>query len=135
MAAQMLETTIRNALAIVAVAALAACKGGGTAPAAPAETYRVRAQVASFEGTGDNMLVVLEHEAIDAFKSREGKPERMPAMKMAFGIAPGVDRSALTPGSKHEIVFDAVWGREPMIRVTEAKRLPDDTALTLGEAH
>jgi len=110
-----------------------ACGGGGTGPAAPAETYRVRAQVVSFEGTGDDMLVVLEHEAIDGFKNREGKPDRMPAMKMAFGIAPAVDRSALTAGSKQEVVFDAVWGREPMIRVTEAKRLPDETPLELGE--
>jgi hypothetical protein len=116
----------------VLAAGLAACKGGEPPPA---ETYRVRAQVVAIEGMGDATRVILEHEAIDAFKNREGKPERMPAMKMAFGIAPGVDQGALTPGSKHEVAFDSVWGREPMIRVTEAKRLPDDTALTLGEPH
>lgn len=129
------QAMLRNAHVVLVslLATIMAACSGSTAPTAPAETYRVRAQVVSFEGTGDDMLVVLEHEAIDAFKNREGKPERMPAMKMAFGIAPAVDRSALTPGSKHEVVFDAVWGREPMIRVTEAKRLPDDTALTLGE--
>jgi hypothetical protein len=100
---------------------------------APTETYQVRAQVVAIEGTGEAQRAVLEHEAIDAFKNGEGKAERMPAMKMAFGIGPGVDAAALTPGSKHDITFDAVWGREPMIRVTAAKRLPDDTALTLGE--
>ena len=106
-----------------------ACQG--SAPAAPAETYQVRAQVVALEGTGEAQRVVLEHEAIDAFKNREGKAERMPAMKMAFGVGPGVDAAAFTPGSKHDITFDAVWGREPMIRVTTAKRLPDDTVLAL----
>jgi Cu/Ag efflux protein CusF len=101
--------------------------------AAPAETYRVRAQVVGLEGTGEAQRVILEHEAIDNFKDREGKADRMPAMKMAFGVAPSVDAAGLTPGSKHDITFDAVWGREPMIRVTSAKRLPDDTALELGE--
>lgn len=100
---------------------------------APAETYRVRAQVIALEGTGEAQRVILEHEAIDDFKDRDGKADRMPAMKMAFGVGPSVDAAALTPGSKHDITFDAVWGREPMIRVTAAKRLPDDTALTLGE--
>lgn len=129
----MLERSLQNTFAIVIVAVLAgmaACKGGEPPPA---ETYRVRAQVVAVEGTGDDARVILEHEAIDGFKNREGKPERMPAMKMAFGIAPGVAQATLTPGSKHEVAFDSVWGREPMIRVTEAKRLPDDAALVLGE--
>lgn len=102
---------------------------------APAETYQVRAQVVALEGTGEAQRVILQHEAIDGFKDREGKADRMPAMKMAFGVGPSVDAAALTPGSKHDITFDAVWGREPMIRVTSTKRLPDDTALTLGEHH
>jgi hypothetical protein len=122
---------VRAALVALAWAA-AACKGSEPAPA---EKYEVRAQVVAVEGTGDDARVILEHEAIDGFKNREGKPERMPAMKMAFGIAPSVDAGDLIPGSKQAVVFDAVWGREPMIRVLEAKRLPDDTALTLGEHH
>lgn len=108
-----------------------ACKGDE--PSAKAEKYEVRVQVVGIEGSGEATRVILEHEAIDGFKDRDGKPDRMPAMKMAFGIAPGVDASVFTPGSKHEVIFDSVWGREPMIRVTEAKRLPDDTALVLGE--
>jgi hypothetical protein len=68
-------------------------------------------------------------------RSRKALRLGLPTPEMAFGIAPGVDQGALTPGSKHEVAFDSVWGREPMIRVTEAKRLPDDTALTLGEPH
>lgn len=109
-----------------------ACQGGAAPPAA-AEIYRVRAQVVALEGQGEAARVILEHEAIDGFKDRDGKAERMPAMKMAFGLAPGVDPSVLAPGSKHEVTFDTVWGREPMIRVIELKRLPDETALELGE--
>jgi len=122
----------KTGLGLVALLALAACKREAK-PAAdePADTYRVRVEVVEIAGTGDNKRATLSHEAIDGFKNREGTPERMPPMKMAFGLAPGVDESALTPGSKHEIAFDVVWGREPTIRVTEAKRLPDDTPLTL----
>lgn len=122
----------RLALCGLALLALSACKREAKpAPAQPAETYRVRVEVVELAGTGDTKRATLSHEAIEGFKNREGTKERMPPMKMAFGLAPEVDESALTPGSKHEIVFDVVWGREPTIRVTEAKRLPDDTPLTL----
>lgn len=112
--------------------AVSGCGGGEPAPAAPAATYQVRVQVVAHEGSGDGARVILDHEAIPGFKDRDGKADTMPSMKMAFGLAPGVEASALPPGSKHEVTFDVVWGREPTIRVTEAKRLPDDTALTLG---
>lgn len=109
-----------------------ACKGGAATSEAP-EVYRVRAQVVAIEGSGDNERVILSHEAIPAFKGRDGKAETMAAMKMAFGLAPSVARNTLVPGSKQAIVFDAQWGREPMIVVTEAERLPDDTQLSLAE--
>jgi hypothetical protein len=120
------------ALTVLAVLAFAACKREAKpAPAEPADSYRVRVEVVEIAGSGDNKRVILSHEAIDAFKNREGTPERMPPMKMAFGLAPGVAEDALTPGSKHEVEFDVVWDREPAIRVTKAVPLPADTALTL----
>lgn len=130
----MTASPYRTKLGLLALAllALSACKREAKpAPAEPADTYRTRVEVVEIAGSGDSRRATLSHEAIEAFKNREGKPERMPPMKMAFGLAPGVDESTLTPGSKHEIEFDVVWGREPTIRVLEAKRLPDDTPLTL----
>jgi hypothetical protein len=133
----MIESTHRTrsgfvALTVLAVLAFAACKREAKpAPAEPADTYRVRVEVVEIAGSGDSKRAILSHEAIDAFKNREGTPERMPPMKMAFGLAPGVDEAALTPGSKHEIELDVVYGREPTIRVTKALPLPADTALTL----
>jgi len=144
----MRESMVRSAatLAVVTLCAgfgaLSVGCSGDKAPAdkVPADdeataTYSTRAQVVSLDGSGDNVRVTLEHEAIEAFKNREGKAQRMPAMKMAFGLAPTVDTTALTPGSKHEVKFDVVWGREPTIRVLEATPLPLDTELTLGGVH
>jgi hypothetical protein len=122
-------STVRKVAPLLWISVVA-CGGGA---AAPPEIYRVRAQVVALEGTGDNERVILSHEAIPNFKGRDGKAETMEPMKMAFGVAPNVARAELVPGSKQEIVFDAVWGREPMIRVTEAKRLPDDAQLELAE--
>jgi len=116
---------------VLGLLAASACKGEAAAPTGPAAKYRVRVQVESIEGTGENARVVLSHEAVEGFKDRDGKAATMPAMMMAFGIAPEVNAGAFNPGTKHEIEFDVVWGREPTIRVTEAKLLPNDTALTL----
>jgi hypothetical protein len=122
----------RLALVGLALLAFTACKREAKpAPDEPADSYSVRVEVIEIAGSGDSKRAILSHEAIEAFKNREGAPERMPPMKMAFGLAPGVDEDALTPGSKHAIEFDVVWGREPTIRVTAAKPLPADTALTL----
>lgn len=113
-------------------AAVLACSGGSQTQAGQAESYRVRALVVAIDGSGEDARVILSHEAVPGFKGREGRAETMAPMKMAFGIAPGVDASALVPGSKQAIVFDVVWGREPTIRVIEAKRLADDTPLELA---
>jgi Cu/Ag efflux protein CusF len=111
-----------------------ACNPSSGADTAPA-IYRTRVQVVAIEGDGEWRRAQLKHEAIAAFKDRDGKAATMPAMTMAFGLGPGIDEAALKPGSKHEIAFDVVWNREPTLLLTQAKQLPDDTALVFEPHH
>lgn len=108
---------------------LVAC---GSKSAAPAAVYTTRARVVELSGAGDNTRVTLEHEAIPAFKDRDGTPSEMPAMAMAFGIAPGVDAKAFTPGSQWQVTFEVAWQREPVLRIMQAKPLPPGTQLALS---
>lgn len=114
---------------LLALLALLACGGGSTAPDA---SYRVRGKVVERSGSGADTRVVIAHEAIDAFKDREGKQSGMEAMQMAFGLGPGLDASALRPGTQWQFSFDVRWKREPALLITAAQALPDSEPLELA---
>jgi Cu/Ag efflux protein CusF len=118
----------RMAWIVVLTSALVACSGaGGTT------SYKTRGQVVELTGSGEAARASIAHEAIADFADREGKKSEMPAMTMAFGIGPGVDAEAFTPGSQWELSFDVAWGREPMLLITSARPLPATLPLALAK--
>jgi hypothetical protein len=123
---------VRQLITVLSLFMLTACGGGTpTTTGQPDAVYDVRGKIIGVSGAGENARVTVEHEAIPAFKDRDGVASTMPAMTMAFGLAPEVDKSALIAGSVWELRFEVVWSREPALRVLSAKPLPADTALTL----
>lgn len=112
--------------------ALCACSDRSNTPAA---VYGVRAKVAEVTGSGADLRVVAVHEAIPAFKGRDGEVAEMPAMRMAFGVDPKLDSRGLKPGSQWELTFAVRWNQEPVLLITSAKPLPADVALAIDSAH
>ena len=105
---------------------------GGSPPAGePAAVHRVRGQIVELHGSGADRRVSVAHEAIPGFKDRSGVAAVMPAMTMAFGIAPGVDAKGFAPASKWSLTVEVVWGREPMLLITGATPLPAGTVLAV----
>jgi hypothetical protein len=112
--------------------ALLGCSGRGSAPDA---VYSVRGRVHEASGSGDGLRVIVAHEAIAAFKGRDGEVAEMPAMRMAFGVDPKLDARTLTPGSQWELTFAVRWSQEPVLLITAAKPLPADRPLALDSVH
>jgi hypothetical protein len=119
-------------LFLLAVVALTGCRGGVAGPDAgpsPARRYAVRAEVVQLPTPGRSPVqLTVRHEAIPAFEDRAGAAVGMPAMVMAFDLAPGVFAEGLRPGDKVEIVLAVDWSR-PFLRVEEVHRLPPETVL------
>ena len=118
-------------IALACACALACASCGDDLGRADA-VYRVRGQVVSQDGTGADARVVVAHEAIPSFKDRDGKLGRMPAMTMAFNMAPDVPAPKLTPGSRWQLTFEVRWRREPVLRITRVEPLAPGTELTLA---
>ena len=97
-------------------------------------SYRVRGEVVGQSGSGEDARVSIHHEAIPAFKDRDGKPGVMHAMTMAFGLAPEIDAARLSAGSRWSVTFDVRWSREPVLLITRLEPLAPGTALRL-DAH
>ena len=115
--------------AAFSVIALCACSGRGSSADA---VYSVRGRVVEATGSGADLRVVVAHEAIPAFKDRDGKVAEMPAMQMAFGVDPTLAPS-LTPGSGWELTFAVRWNQEPVLLITAAKPLPAGSPLGAGQ--
>jgi copper binding protein CusF len=121
----------RITLALACACALAcdsSCSDLGHADA----VYRVRGEVVSQDGTGTDARIIIAHETIPSFKDRDGKRGQMPAMTMAFGMAPNVPAPTLTPGSRWQLTFEVRWSREPVLRITRVEPLAPGTELTLA---
>lgn len=106
-----------------------ACGGEKAAPAAASapEVYTVRGLVKGV--TGDE--VSFQHEAIPAFKGRDGKAADMASMTMSFGIGDGIDRALLKPGAPVTMTFEVRWTERPALKATKVEALPSTTELTL----
>ena len=119
-------------LLLLAMFALVGCRGGIAGPDAgpsPAHRYAVRAEVVQLPIPGRSPAqLTVRHEAIPAFEDRSGAAVGMPAMVMAFDLAPGVSAEGLRPGDKVELLLAVDWSR-PLLRVEEVRRLPPETAL------
>jgi Cu/Ag efflux protein CusF len=128
----MLAAPIRSITPALACVCALACSSSADDVGRPDAVYRVRGQVVSQDGTGADARVSIAHEAIASFKDRDGKPGRMPAMTMAFGIGPDVPALKLTPGSRWQLTFEVRWSREPVLLITQAEPLSAGIELTLA---
>jgi Cu/Ag efflux protein CusF len=128
------------AAALLVAAALAgACRGGNSAADAAAagsarHRYEVRAEVVRLPvlGRGSAQLTV-RHEAIPRFVDSSGATAGMPAMVMAFDLAPTASAEGLRAGDKVEILLAVDWSR-PLLLIEEVRRLPTETVLEFGRA-
>jgi hypothetical protein len=119
----------RRALGLFSLCLFACGGGGATKPADPADAvYDVRGRVEAL----DAETVQVAHEAIPAFKDRDGNPSAMPAMTMPFALDPSVDRSKLTPKSLWQFRVEIHWSHAPGMRVVSATPLPAGTPLALA---
>lgn len=129
----MRSVRVLTALAVaLSLACGAACHGASGDAARALDVYTVRGKVVEVTGSGEHTRATVAHEAIPAFKDREGHAATMPAMSMAFGLAPNVPASALAPGKPYTLSFDVAWNREPTLRITAVQPLPEGTALLLA---
>ena len=125
-------TRSRHVTGLACAALLAFACGESRTSDKPDASYRVAGQVVETSGSGPDARVVVAHEAIAAFKDRDGKPSDMAAMTMAFGLGPGLDLAQFKAGSKWQLNFGVTWDRTPVLRITHATPLPADTQLTLA---
>jgi hypothetical protein len=100
----------------------------------PARRYPFRGMVMETSGDGAAFRATIHHERIAGFEGRDGKRSDMVSMRMSFGLAPGVDASIVSAGSKIEGELEVRWDNSPALRIVRARALPDDTPLTLSEA-
>lgn len=124
-------------LLLLAMFALTGCRGGTAGPDAghsPARRYAVRAEVVQLPIPGRSPAqLTVRHEAIPAFEDRSGVAVGMPAMVMAFDLAPGVSPAGLRPGDKVAVVVSVDWSR-PFVGLEEVQKLPLETVLDFGGA-
>lgn len=119
------------------VAAGCAGNGGNAAPATSAEieTYESRGVVVRVPDPADPLSdLVIRHEAIDDFRGIDGEVVGMRSMSMPFPVAPGVDLTAIEPGSKVAFTLEVEWEGEPPYRVVRIEELPADAELEFREA-
>ena len=122
-------------LLLLALFALAGCRGGKTGPDAAsssARRYTARAEVVQLPTPGRAPAqIVVRHEAIPGFVDRSGTAVGMPAMVMAFDLARTASTEGLRTGDKVELVVAVDWSR-PLLHVEEVRKLPPETVLEFG---
>lgn len=98
------------------------------------EHYETRGIITAIIRDPDETVVTLHHEAIPAFRDRDGKASRMDSMKMNFSL--GRDpASELAQGDKVAVDFEVHWSGGPPLRITRRQKLPANTSLTLSDEH
>lgn len=125
-------------LLCLALAPAAACKddppkkapsaASESSPSAPASSYSTRGLIKAVSPVD----ISIHHERIPDFKDRSGEPVGMDSMTMPFGTAPDLATDELEKGKKIEFTFDVDFSRKPMLQITSAEVLPDDTELELS---
>jgi len=122
---------------VLAVCALAGCRAGpagSDAGHSAARRYTARAEVVQLPTRGSSPAqLTVRHEAIPAFEDRSGATVGMPAMVMAFDLAPGVSAADLHAGDKVEVVISVDWSG-PVVHLEELRKLPPETVLDFAEA-
>ncbi len=113
--------------AFLLLAVAAACE---RQPAAPAESYRVRALVRNLPAPDDARgEVYVRHEAIPSFKNAEGEVVGMDSMSMSFPLAAAGLVAGVEVGDRIEMAFDVSWHSGNPLKITAIEKLPEDTRL------
>ncbi len=104
-------------------------------PAAPPESYRVRAQVrqvpAPDAARGE---ILVRHEAIPSFKNEGGEIVGMDSMSMPFPLADVGLAAGLAAGDRIEMGFEVSWHGGNPLKVTAIEKLPAGTRLAFEPA-
>jgi Cu/Ag efflux protein CusF len=124
-------------LAVAALAALPACRGGSGGSereqAASARRYTVRGEIVTLPAAGAGpRQIAVRHEAIPDFADRDGKVVGMGAMVMPFELAPGVAVEGMREGDPVELLLAVDWAG-PSLRVERLTKLPPGTPLDFGK--
>jgi Cu/Ag efflux protein CusF len=116
-------------LALVALAALAAC-GGRTPPAPPPgdADYEGRGEIARLPDAS-NREIWIRHEAIPDFRDAEGRIVGMESMTMPFKLAPGAAPADLAPGDRVSFRLEMRWSDRAAATVARIEKLPEGTRL------
>ena len=104
------------------------CSDGGSA-------YVTRGVITALPATGDPFSqLIIQHEAIPEFVGQNGEVVGMETMKMPFPVDEAVDLSSYAIGDPVAFTFVVTWdGVDSGWVLTEIEKLPDGTALNLGE--
>jgi Cu/Ag efflux protein CusF len=129
--------TLLLAPTLAAVLATAAC-GPPRGPELPPPDHVYDAQGVVYGVTrveGERPEIVIHHQSIPEFVSREGRVEGMASMTMPFQAAPGVPLDDLEEGTPVAFRLEVRWEGDPTLLVTSVERLPPGTEVDFGEGH
>jgi hypothetical protein len=116
------------------LAALAVLAVGGCRPPR-GRNYVVRAQVVEMPGADNGQLLMLHHEAVDDFVSRDGSRDGMDSMTMPFLVARTVPVQEIHPGDKIEVILHVDWKADRAVEITGLRKLAPTQTLEFRAAH
>ena len=105
-----------------------ACAGEPEEPSPPDAIYEARGEVVISPAPGSRSLLI-RHESIPEFVSREGESVGMDSMTMPFSVAPSLTVDELGEGDAVDFEFEVRWEGDPMLRITRLEKLPEGTEL------
>mgnify|MGYP001187670412 FL=1 len=135
---------MRQAIILGTCLAVVALALGACAPAPPPPTptvadrsYSVRGEIVRLPDPADPQYEIwIRHEAIPDFTTDSGEVVGMDAMTMPFGVADGLDLSAVAVGDKILFTLTVSWAdRAQPARVTAIEKLSEETELTFAPPH
>jgi len=98
------------------------------------QIYTVRAEVVELPSDANGHLLVLHHEAIDGFVTRDGKAEGMDSMTMPFLVARTVPLTQIQPGDKVEVLLHVDWQADRAVEITGLRKHSPDLHLEFRAA-
>jgi len=97
--------------------------------------YTVRGEIQEVPDPEDPLSgLYIRHEAVDDFVGMDGEIQGMDSMTMPFPAAEDLTFEGIEPGDKIEFTLEVSYDADPILQVTEIRKLPDDTELKLRQA-
>ncbi len=121
-----MKRSLKALLALGTVVVLASCQS-------EVHTYTLRAEVVQLPSpTAPEVL--LRHEAIDGWRTRDGDVVGMDPMTMGFPAKPGLDLKQIAVGDLVEAVLEVDWNSRPAIHISWIADLPAGSKLDFRAA-